>query len=127
MCFKGAVKETASVVPRIQARLREIATRERTALASLTEVMDSIVVYPIDQDNGQFTLVKIVPTSGANPRNFGLDPTDTCLSVGNHSTDDIFTSASIQTPTSSHKNVWAFLILPSLDVFIYRRVDLERP
>lgn len=39
LCFKGAVKETASVVPRIQARLREIAARERTALATLTEVM----------------------------------------------------------------------------------------
>ena len=38
LCFKGAVKETASVVPRIQARLREIAARERTALATLTEV-----------------------------------------------------------------------------------------
>ncbi len=39
LCFKGAVKETASVVPRIQARLREIAARERTALATLTEMM----------------------------------------------------------------------------------------
>lgn len=39
LCFKGAVKETASVVPRIQARLRGIAAQERTALATLTEVM----------------------------------------------------------------------------------------
>ena len=39
LCFKGAVKETDSVVPRIQARLRGIAARERIALATLTEVM----------------------------------------------------------------------------------------
>ena len=52
---------------------------------------DSIAVYAIDQDNGQLALVEIVPTGGANPRNFGLDPTGTYLIVGNHSTDDIFT------------------------------------
>ena len=52
---------------------------------------DSIAVYAIDQDNGQLALVEIVPTGGANPRNFGLDPTGTYLIVGNHSTNDIFT------------------------------------
>ena len=52
---------------------------------------DSIAVYAIDQDNGQLALVEIVPTGGANPRNFGLDPTGTYLIAGNHSTDDIFT------------------------------------
>ena len=52
---------------------------------------DSIAVYAIDQDTGQLALVEIVPTGGANPRNFGLDPTGTYLIVGNHSTDDIFT------------------------------------
>ena len=52
---------------------------------------DSIAVYAIDQDTGQLTLVEIVPTGGANPRNFGLDPTGTYLIAGNHSTDDIFT------------------------------------
>ena len=52
---------------------------------------DSIAVYAIDQDNGQLTLVEIVPTGGASPRNFGLDPTGTYLIAGNHSTDDIFT------------------------------------
>ena len=52
---------------------------------------DSIAVYAIDQDNGQLALVEIVPTGGANPRNFGLDPTGTYLVAGNHSTNDIFT------------------------------------
>ncbi len=52
---------------------------------------DSIAVYAIAQDTGQLALVEIVPTGGANPRNFGLDPTGTYLIVGNHSTDDIFT------------------------------------
>ena len=52
---------------------------------------DSIAVYAIDQDNGQLALVEIVPTGGAGPRNFGLDPTGTYLIVGNHSTNDIFT------------------------------------
>ena len=52
---------------------------------------DSIAVYAIDQDNGQLALVEIVPTGGANPRNFGLDPTGTYLIAGNHSTNDIFT------------------------------------
>ncbi len=52
---------------------------------------DSIAVYAIDQDTGQLALVEIVPTGGANPRNFGLDPTGTYLVVGNHSTNDIFT------------------------------------
>ena len=52
---------------------------------------DSIAVYAIDQANGQLALVEIVPTGGANPRNFGLDPTGTYLIVGNHSTNDIST------------------------------------
>ena len=40
LCFKGAVKETTSVVPRIQSRLRTLARRERTALATLAEMTD---------------------------------------------------------------------------------------
>ena len=52
---------------------------------------DSIAVYAIDPDSGQLALVEIVPTGGANPRNFGLDPTGAYLIAGNHSTDDIFT------------------------------------
>ena len=45
----------------------------------------------IDQDTGQFALVEIALTGGANPRNFGLDPTGNYLIVGNYSTNDIFT------------------------------------
>ena len=38
LCFKGAVKETTSVLPRIQSRLYTLARRERTALSILAEV-----------------------------------------------------------------------------------------
>lgn len=40
LCLKGAIKETTSVVPRIQARFYDLAARERTALATLAEVAD---------------------------------------------------------------------------------------
>jgi 6-phosphogluconolactonase len=51
---------------------------------------DSLVVCAIDPDNGQLAVVEIVPTGGANPRNFGLDPTGAYLLVGNQDTNDIF-------------------------------------
>ena len=38
LCFKGAVKETTRVLPRIQSRLCALAERERIALAILAEV-----------------------------------------------------------------------------------------
>ena len=38
LCFKGAVKETTSVLPRIQSRLCTLARRERTVLSTLAEV-----------------------------------------------------------------------------------------
>ena len=38
LCFKGAVKDATTALPRIQARLHALAGRERTALATLAEV-----------------------------------------------------------------------------------------
>lgn len=38
LCFKGAVREATSVLPRIQSRLCTLARRERTVLATLAEV-----------------------------------------------------------------------------------------
>ncbi len=40
LCFKGAVKDAAGVLPRIQARLHTLAGQERTALAALAEIVD---------------------------------------------------------------------------------------
>ena len=52
---------------------------------------DSIVIYAIDENTGELTLVGHEPTQGKNPRNFAIDPTGTFLLAANGHTDNIVT------------------------------------
>lgn len=50
---------------------------------------DSIVIYRINQKNGQLTLVGHEPTQGQFPRNFSLTPNGEFLFVANQNSDNI--------------------------------------
>ena len=50
---------------------------------------DSLAMYAVDGDSGRLTLLGIVPTGGENPRNFGIDPTNSFVLVGNQSSDTV--------------------------------------
>lgn len=50
---------------------------------------DSIVIYQINQKNGQLTLVGHEPTQGEFPRNFALSPNGDFLFVANQNSDNI--------------------------------------
>lgn len=50
---------------------------------------DSITVFSIDPHAGTLALVEIVPTKGANPRNFEIDPTGSLLFAANEKSDNI--------------------------------------
>ncbi len=52
---------------------------------------DSIVIFQIDESNGQLSTIGHEPTQGEAPRNFGLDPTGTFLFAANQATDTIVT------------------------------------
>lgn len=51
---------------------------------------DSIVVFAIAPDTGRLTTKEHVPTGGAWPRNFAIDPSGRFLLAANQHTDDIF-------------------------------------
>ena len=50
---------------------------------------NQIIVYAIDQDNGQLTLLQHASTYGKNPRDFIIDPTGKFLLVANQSSNNI--------------------------------------
>ena len=50
---------------------------------------DSIVIFAIDQQTGQLTLVGHEPTQGKSPRNFNIDPTGTYLLAANQGSDTV--------------------------------------
>jgi len=50
---------------------------------------DSIVVFGIDRENGQMTLVSHHSTKGKTPRNFMIDPTGQFLLVANQNSNNI--------------------------------------
>ncbi|QNF33920.1 lactonase family protein [Adhaeribacter swui] len=52
---------------------------------------NSMVVYAINPDTGQLTLVQHVSTQGNWPRNFAIDPSGRILLVANERSDDIYT------------------------------------
>lgn len=52
---------------------------------------NSVVVYAINPDTGQLTLVQHVSTQGNWPRNFAIDPSGRILLVANERSDNIFT------------------------------------
>ena len=52
---------------------------------------DSLAMYEIDESTGRLTMIGIELTRGENPRNFGIDPTNTFVLVGNQSTDTVTT------------------------------------
>ncbi|WP_146903680.1 lactonase family protein [Adhaeribacter aerolatus] len=52
---------------------------------------DSLVVFAINADSGNLTLVEHVSTQGKWPRNFGFDPSGNILLVANQNTNNIFT------------------------------------
>ena len=51
---------------------------------------DSIVIYAVNQANGQLTCIGHELTRGQSPRNFGLDPTGDYLLAANHGSNDIY-------------------------------------
>jgi 6-phosphogluconolactonase len=52
---------------------------------------DSIVIYAINEENGQLTYVSHEPTQGEFPRNFAIDPTGTYMFVANQNSGTIVT------------------------------------
>ena len=50
---------------------------------------DSIAMYSVNGGTGRLSLLGIVPTGGENPRNFGIDPTNRFVLVGNQSSDTV--------------------------------------
>lgn len=52
---------------------------------------NSIAVFAIDQQSGKLQRLEIVPTGGATPRNFALDPSEKRLLVANQDSNDIRT------------------------------------
>lgn len=54
---------------------------------------DSIVVYAIDANNGQLSLIEHVSTEGEHPRNFALTPDNRFLLVANMDSNNIVTFA----------------------------------
>ena len=50
---------------------------------------DSLAMYAVDGVTGRLSLLGIVPTGGENPRNFGIDPTNSFVLVGNQSSDTV--------------------------------------
>ena len=50
---------------------------------------DSIVIYAVDEETGQLTLVGHESTRGQVPRNFCIDPTGTWLLAANQNSDNI--------------------------------------
>ncbi|KAA5546688.1 lactonase family protein [Adhaeribacter rhizoryzae] len=52
---------------------------------------DSLVVYAINAETGNLTLVEHVRTQGKWPRNFGFDPSGNILLVANQNTNNIVT------------------------------------
>lgn len=52
--------------------------------------LNEIVIYSIDQSNGELTFVGRESSRGKIPRNFAIDPTGNFLLVANQDTDDIF-------------------------------------
>jgi 6-phosphogluconolactonase len=52
---------------------------------------DSIVIYAVDGETGQLTLVGHEPTRGHIPRNFLIDPTGTWLLAANQNSDNVVT------------------------------------
>lgn len=52
--------------------------------------LNEIVIYSIDQRNGELTFVGRESSKGKNPRNFAIDPTGNFLLVANQDTDDIY-------------------------------------
>jgi len=50
---------------------------------------DSIAIYAINGDTGKVSPVGYESTQGKFPRNFGIDPSGSCMLVANQNTDDI--------------------------------------
>ena len=50
---------------------------------------DSLAMYAVDGESGRLAPLGIVPTGGENPRNFGIDPTNSFVLVGNQSSDTV--------------------------------------
>ena len=50
---------------------------------------DSIVIYAINEQTGQLTLVEHQSTQGKGPRNFAIDPTGQWLLAANQGTDNV--------------------------------------
>ncbi|MCW9708272.1 lactonase family protein [Aliifodinibius sp. 1BSP15-2V2] len=57
--------------------------------ASNREDLNNIVIYAIDQDNGELSRVGQHASGGVHPRNFMIDPTGRYLLVANRNTDNI--------------------------------------
>ncbi len=52
--------------------------------------LNEIIIYSIDQNNGELTFVGRESSRGKMPRNFAIDPTGNFLLVANQDTDDIY-------------------------------------
>jgi 6-phosphogluconolactonase len=51
---------------------------------------NDIIVYAINQETGELTLVEHVPSYGKNPRDFTIDPSGNFLVLANQDSDSIF-------------------------------------
>ena len=51
---------------------------------------NDIIIYAINQETGELTLVEHVPSYGKNPRDFAIDPSGNFLVAANQDSDSIF-------------------------------------
>jgi 6-phosphogluconolactonase len=52
---------------------------------------NSLAVFAVDLKNGALTLIEFVPTGGATPRNFAIDPTGKWLLAANQDSNNVVT------------------------------------
>ena len=93
----GTLKQTQSVdmkVPAFNGNIGSAAIKispdGRFLYASNRGNANDIVVYAINQDNGQLTFVSRAPSSGKGPRDFAIDPSGKYLLVANQNSNSIF-------------------------------------
>jgi len=67
----------------------EIAPSGKFLYASNRGDANSIAVFRINQQDGELSLIEIVPTEGKTPRSFAIDPSGKSLLVANENSDNI--------------------------------------